>query len=40
LDKAKPFVRMGRKVTGLQDKTAGLPIDKVVRPFFCNDNPN
>jgi hypothetical protein len=28
-DKAKPFVRRGRKATGLPDKTAGLPKDDV-----------
>jgi hypothetical protein len=26
-DKAKPFVRKGRKATGLENKTAGLPKD-------------
>ena len=28
-DKAKPFVRGGRKATGLEKKTAGLPKDDV-----------
>jgi hypothetical protein len=28
-DKAKPFVRRGRKATGLEKKTAGLPKDDV-----------
>jgi len=28
-DKAKPFVRWGRKATGLEKKTAGLPKDYV-----------
>jgi hypothetical protein len=28
-DKANPFVRRGRKATGLEKKTAGLPKDDV-----------
>ena len=32
-DKAKPFARRGRKVTGLYIKIAELPKDK---PFVCS----
>jgi hypothetical protein len=35
-DKAEPFVKRGRKATGLNLKeTAGLPEDETASPVFC-----